>query len=338
LDNVFDLEEERLKDEITRRDAKKVLIQLPEGLKDEGFRLAKAAEEAGAIPIISADPCYGACDLPLCEAETLGVDLIFHYGHTKKPYNTKAKQPIIYIEARCKLDVKDVLTEALEYLDQYDKVGLVTVVQHIHTLDYARALLNKAGKTVMVGDAGRLEYPGQVIGCDYSNAEAISRDVEVFLFIGGGRFHALGLALSTLKPVVVADPYQRRSYILPQEDVNKTIKRRWMEISQAKRVRLFGVIVGLKSGQKALRSALKIRQYLKDSGREASLLAMREITFGALRNFPSIEAFVNTACPRISIDDVSFERPVLTIPETLVMLNKRRWEDLIKGGWFRKDV
>ncbi|TEU04976.1 diphthamide biosynthesis enzyme Dph2, partial [Candidatus Bathyarchaeota archaeon] len=37
---TFELEEKRLKEEILKRGSKRVLIQLPEGLKQEGSRLA----------------------------------------------------------------------------------------------------------------------------------------------------------------------------------------------------------------------------------------------------------------------------------------------------------
>ena len=65
---TFDLEEKRIIDEIDQRKAKRVLIQLPEGLKAECCRLAAIVEKAGAIAIISADLCYGACDLATLEA------------------------------------------------------------------------------------------------------------------------------------------------------------------------------------------------------------------------------------------------------------------------------
>jgi len=55
MEDIFDLEEERLKEEIRRRGARRVLIQLPEGLKSKALRLAKIVEETGALPIISAD-------------------------------------------------------------------------------------------------------------------------------------------------------------------------------------------------------------------------------------------------------------------------------------------
>ena len=72
----FDFEEERIKQEITKLCAKRVLLQLPEGLKPEAPKIAKSLERAGVLVIISADPCYGACDIAVGEAEDLGVDLI----------------------------------------------------------------------------------------------------------------------------------------------------------------------------------------------------------------------------------------------------------------------
>ena len=56
----FDFEESRLKTEISKRKPKVVLLQLPEGLKSAAIRITKIVEEAGALPIVSADPCYGA--------------------------------------------------------------------------------------------------------------------------------------------------------------------------------------------------------------------------------------------------------------------------------------
>ena len=88
----FDFEEERIKQEIAKLGAKRVMLQLPEGLKPEGPRLAKIVEKNGALPIISADPCYGACDVAVSEAEGLGVDLIVHFGHAKLAKHTAIRE------------------------------------------------------------------------------------------------------------------------------------------------------------------------------------------------------------------------------------------------------
>jgi 2-(3-amino-3-carboxypropyl)histidine synthase len=44
---------------------------------------------------------------------------------------------------------------------------------------------------------------------------------------------------------------------------------------------------------------------------------------------------VNTACPRISLDDASrFNKPVLTTNEASVVVGELSWEELCKEGLF----
>jgi 2-(3-amino-3-carboxypropyl)histidine synthase len=334
--SAFYLEEDTLKSEIERRKPQRVLIQLPEGLKAEGPRLARIVEKEGALAIISANPCYGACDLPVQEAESLGVDLLVHFGHS--PMATQPRVPTIYIEAKAEVSTKEAVNKAIPHLKNWRNLGLATTVQHVDMLSEARELLIKAGKSVAIGDAGRLKYAGQVIGCDYSNAQAIREDIEAFLFIGGGKFHAIGLGLATSKPVVVADPYEKKAYSIDNE-VQRIIKQRWAIISEAEKAENFGVLIGLKSGQKRLDKALQIMEKLKNKGKHVFLLALTEITPNRLMQFPTIDAFVNTACPRVSLDDASkFIKPVLTIEETMVFLREKSWENLCQKGWFASEA
>jgi len=328
----FDFEEERIKTEIAKLGAKRVLLQMPEGLKQEGPRLAKIIEKTGALPIISADPCYGACDLATAEAESLGVDLIVHFGHSKLMKHEHV--PTVYVEARATITVVEVLEKAIPLLSKYGKIGLATTVQHVQTLDEARELLVRAGKTVVVGDAGRVTYSGQVTGCDYSNVRSVVNGVDAFLFIGGGRFHALGIALSTSKPTIIADPYENKAYSI-NEDAQKVLKQRYACIEEAGHAKTFGVLIGLKIGQKRFNEALKIKETAEKIGKTAFLFAAKELSPEALMNFPSVDAYVNTACPRIALEAPSkFLKPVLTTNEFMVVAGETSWENLLKNGLF----
>jgi 2-(3-amino-3-carboxypropyl)histidine synthase len=85
--------------------------------------------------------------------------------------------------------------------------------------------------------------------------------------------------------------------------------------------------------QKHLEEALQAKEKLEEDGKTVNLLAAREITPEVLMEFPSIDAFVNTACPRISLDDIArFKKPVLTTNETLVVVGRLSWEELCKKG------
>jgi 2-(3-amino-3-carboxypropyl)histidine synthase len=332
---TFDLEEQRLIKEVKRRGSKLVLIQLPEGLKPQGPRLAEVIEKTGATAIILADPCYGACDLAEEEAETLGADLLIHFGHSPLPLTSKlCHVPMVPVEARAKLNLKAALKKTLPLIKSWKRIGLVTTVQHADRLNDAREVLIAAGKRVVIGKAGRLSHAGQVMGCDFGNAQAIAEDVDAFVCVCGGRFHAVGVALATSKPTVVGDPYEGRAYSVDM-DADRVRKQRWVSIQEAARGQRFGILIGLKSGQKRLERALQISRKLRLETKKPTLLAIREVTPESLLQYPSIDAYVNTACPRISLDDSTrFKKPVLTVNEALVVTGEISWEQLLRKGWF----
>ncbi len=328
----FDFEEERIKQEINKLSAKRVLLQMPEGLKPEAPKLAKIIERCGALAVISADPCYGGCDIAVSEAEDLGVDLIVHFGHAKMVKHEPV--PTIYVEARATLTLDKAVEQSLPLLRNYTLIGLATSVQHLHTLNIAREILTRAGKTVIVGDTGQIAYPGQVSGCNYSNAKSIANEVEAFLFVGGGMFHALGIALNTYKPTFIADPYDNRAYSINVE-AQKILKQRFAIIQEAKNCKKFGIFIGLKPGQKHLDKALYVKELAEKNGKTAYLLAAREINPETLLEFPSIDSYVNTACPRVSLEATGkFQKPVLTVNEFKVVCGESSWENMLRKGLF----
>ncbi len=328
----FDFEEERIKQEITRLGATRVLLQMPEGLKPDAPRIVEIIEKQGALSIISADPCYGACDIAVNEAQSLGVDLIVHFGHAKLVLQEKI--PTIYIEARATVAVKEAVEKSLPILGKYKIIGLATTTQHLDTLKQTRAMLVKAGKTVIVGNCGQLSYPGQVIGCNYSNVKSVADEVDAFLFVGGGMFHALGIALSTSKPTIIADPYDNRAFSI-NDEAQKILKQRWACIQEARNAKTIGVLVGSKPGQKHFEQALSVKELAKKHEKTAYLLIAKEIVPETLLEFPSIDAYVNTACPRISLEaPQKFSKPVLTIDEFMVTMDEVSWENLLKKGLF----
>ncbi len=79
----YDLEIERVVSEIKNQKAKRVLIQLPDGLKPISTDIVEALnEQVRAEILIWFGSCFGACDIPLAEAEKLGIDLIIQFGHS----------------------------------------------------------------------------------------------------------------------------------------------------------------------------------------------------------------------------------------------------------------
>src|SRR6266498_2067392 len=124
--SMFDLEENKLLAEITGRGARRILIQLPDGLKNEGARLAGLVRErTGAEVFVSATPAWGACDLSLDAAARLKADLLVHYGHNEFLRDGSNGIPVLYIPAKSKHEVLPVVEKAVPLL-QGKTVGLAT--------------------------------------------------------------------------------------------------------------------------------------------------------------------------------------------------------------------
>lgn len=65
------------------------------------------------------------------------------------------------------------------------------------------------------------------------------------------------------------------------------------------------------------------------SGKEVDLLTVDELNADQLDNLP-YEGYVNTACPRLSIEDqMKFRTPLLLPSEALIACGKLKWENTI---------
>ena len=92
----YELELDKIISAIKKQNAKRVLIQLPEGLKQYGPSIIKELEkmlgDKSKVKIfIWMGSCFGACDVPL-EAESLGIDLIVQFGHSAWKFEKEQKK------------------------------------------------------------------------------------------------------------------------------------------------------------------------------------------------------------------------------------------------------
>ncbi len=79
----YNLELEKIINEIKKQKAKTVLLQLPDGLKPKATEIVNEIEsKTSSKCFIWMDTNFGACDLPL-GIEKLKIDLLVHFGHNK---------------------------------------------------------------------------------------------------------------------------------------------------------------------------------------------------------------------------------------------------------------
>ena len=320
--SMYDMDLDKVIRKINSKDAQTVGLQFPEGLKMQATKIAREIEaQSDATVIISGDPCFGACDVSDYKMKG-SVDLIVHYGHTPLPL--KYEVPTVFIEAFSKIDIKKDLEKSLENLKEYSRIGLVTTTQHLHLLNEAKDFLEDNGKEVILGSSPSTRK-GQVLGCNFSSIKDL--DVEVFLFIGSGNFHPLGINLFSNTPVLALDPYN--SEIRPMDEyADRILRIRFARITKARSAKKWGILVSSKEGQYRMKLAKEIKKTLEDSKMEAYIILVDNVTPDVLLSYLDLDAFVVSACPRIAIDDSQmYKKPLLTPQELEIVLNKREWEN-----------
>lgn len=287
-----------------------VALQAPEGLKRELAAVADALRDEGYLVVISGDPCYGACDPAL---ETLAyADILVHLGHTPIHDDDRILfEPVV-------LDLPLPPLDSVLQLITTDTIGLISTAQHAASLPRLADELQKHGIAAVISDPSpRTPLPGQVLGCTYAAARCAGADE--LLYFGSGVFHPIGAGIATGRRVVTLDPFTGAAGVVETE---RLLRKRFGVIEKARLADRFGILVSPKSGQNRMRLA----EELINHHPRADIILLREITPDQLLNL-GYPCYVNTACPRLALDDqIRFPVPVLSPAEFEILCGIRDWE------------
>jgi len=203
----------------------------------------------------------------------------------------------LFVTAKSNLDVDVVKKVRFE-----GRLGLLTTAQHLHKLHEIKKLLPNS------------VIAGQVVGCDVSNAKRVANKVDAFLFVGSGRFHPLQVALETGKRVLTADPYTGIVGEVTKEEIEERKRKERIGYTAFLNADTIGILVSIKPGQYALKKAERLKKRLEAKGKRAFIFLFDTLDFTQLENFPDVQCWVNTACPRMAIEDFEkFSKPVVNI-------------------------
>lgn len=308
------------------------MFNAPDGLLRETRLIAQELESNfGLQAIVIADSTYGSCDTVDVDAQRLGADVAFHVGHN---VTVKKFGKITYsIDATDDVSFLSVAKKTSELLKEkgVKVAGLATFAQHIAELPKVSKVLEENGISALVGKGMGQLHDGQIFGCEFYPAFNIRDKVEVMLLLGQSMFHALGLGLSTGKPTYLLDPYLNE-VVDVSSLAEERLKKAVLSVYKAREVSRFGVIIGLKEGQMMTDESVRLKKELERFGKSVQLIALREITAERISALTDIEAFVQTGCPRISVDGYNFGKPVLSVPQTDALLK------LLAGEEVRMDI
>lgn len=212
----------------------------------------------------------------------------------------------LFIESKFKgkIDLNKIYIEKLP-----KKIGLITTVQFADYIKKIKNFLEKNNKQIFTAK-GNQKHPAQILGCDITAAEKIKNKVDAFLYMGDGKFHPLGLAMKTNKDVFCFNPFNNYFSKIKKDEINnykKTMKIKKIRFLSAENI---GILVSTKPGQNKLKKAVEIKQRLEKKHKKCYIFCFDTLNPDELENFPFIEFWVNTACPRIEEDSkviINFE-------------------------------
>lgn len=309
--------------EIKKRKAKNVLLQFPEGLKTKAEEIALEIEKKSKCnAIIDIDPCFGACDIPESEAKKLKCDLIVHFGHVEF---SKTKFPTIFVPLKYKLE-KGKLEQAGKKLAEFlleknlKKIALCTTIQYIDFLEPLKKELGKNKISALIGKGIKVRN-GQLLGCNFSAVKSVESKVEAVVFLGDGKFHLKIACFGSKKPLYSMNFSSMEIGDFSSEH-DSFLRKRFALVEIAKSAKVFGIMVSTKSFQNRISTALELKKQIEKSGKKAIIVAGDLLKPEFLLGI-KFDCLVDTACPRIALDDsINFKVPVLTPNELDVVLGQ----------------
>lgn len=327
---------------IRKHGATRVALQMPEGLLLFACTIADILETfcSGIETAIMGDVTYGACCIDDFTARALGCDLLVHYAHSCLIPVDVTKIKTLYVFVTIGIDEKHLTDTLVRNFSPGKHVALVGTIQFNAAIHGTKEELEKAGLKITIPQIAPLSK-GEVLGCTSpripSSVSSEKEGVDALVYVGDGRFHLESAMIQNPKlPAYRYDPYSRK---FTRETYNHqelhTLRRD--AISTAKRAKKFGLILGTLGRQGNPNTLSNLENRLKELQTPYVILLLSEIFPGKLKLFEDVDAWVQVACPRLSIDwGYAFPKPLLSPYEATIALGLRK-EDWNEERGYRMD-
>jgi 2-(3-amino-3-carboxypropyl)histidine synthase len=214
---------------------------------------------------------------------------------------------------------KEMITLPEEFLSQLPKkVMLFLNIQLHHQYEPIKKQLEAKGIEVVTSRPKHSWHDGQLLGCGIEKWEL---GQEAFVYVGDGFFHPSALLFNNTESVYQYDPKTEKIKILTKDDLQQVLRAKKGGLATFYTSKNIGVIITTKYGQQRMQPAFKLEEKFPD--KTFYYLLGDTIDFSKLEDFPFIQCYINTACPRISDDHSKMPRPCINIEDIAEL--KMRW-------------
>jgi diphthamide biosynthesis enzyme Dph1/Dph2-like protein len=213
---------------------------------------------------------------------------------------------VFFIDSKYKGNV--LLTkQAISKCKEYNSIALYASVQFTGKLNKLIVQLKKQNINVIISKPDRATEKSQILGCDvfYKNLN-LSKEPDAFLYVGDGNFHPNALVFAqkdnvSFKPIICFNPINKELKIIDSYDF-KMYRGALMKFLTSENI---GVFVSTKQGQQQYLQCKQLEKiYSVKTGKNFYYFISDSFNKNELENFCFIDCWVNSACPRISYDDI----------------------------------
>ncbi|KAJ3045907.1 Diphthamide biosynthesis protein 1 [Rhizophlyctis rosea] len=310
----------------------KAIEQFPEGLLMFALVISDILESfANVETLVMGDVTYGACCIDDFTARGLECDFMIHYGHSCLVPVDVTLIKTLYVFVDIGIDTTHFVETVRHNFEAGAKLVFVATVQFLTALQSAKQSLSHE-YTITIPQSKPLS-PGEILGCTAPKLD----NNDALVYLGDGRFHLEAIMIAN--PTLVAyryDPYSKK-FTRERYDHKEMQSIRKHAIEIAKGAKRWGIILGTLGRQ----GSPKVLQYLENQLLQRSVpytvVLLSEIFPSKLAQFSDVEAWVQVACPRLSIDwGYAFSTPLLTPYEAAVVVGSVEWQERYPMDFYAK--
>ena len=326
---------------IKKQNAKRVALQMPEGLLIYSLIIADILEQFCEVEtIVMGDVSYGACCIDDYTARSLDCDFIVHYAHSCLVPIDITLIKVLYIFVTINIDETHLIKTIRRNFSKNSKIATFGTIQFNPTIHAIKdKLANDEEKPIYTIPPQIMPLSkGEVLGCTSQRLD--KEEIDAMIYVGDGRFHLESAMIHNPEiPAYRYDPYSRK-FTREYHDQKQMIKVREDAITTASKAKKIGLILGALGRQGNVNTLSNLETELTKSGKTVVKIILSEIFPQKLSMFDDIDAFIQVACPRLSIDwGYAFNKPLLTPYEAMVMMeNDKMWnENYYPMDYYAKD-
>ena len=316
--------------------AKRVALQFPEGLLMYACVIGDLLEGAtGVDVVVMGDVTYGACCVDDYTARALGADLLVHYGHSCLVPVSETSIPVLYVFVSIGVDAAHFAATVAANWNPDARLALVATIQFVNSLKAAiLTLQDECGFANLFVPQAKPLSPGEILGC---TSPKLPQGIEGIVYLADGRFHLESIMIANPKiPAFQYDPFTRK---ITEETYAHAgmMDARQGAIQAAQGAEVYGLILGTLGRQGSPAILAYLENLLTSSGKRYVTVLLSEIFPAKLAAMSDVGAWIQIACPRLSIDwGEAFAAPILNPYEAAVALGATQWAEQYPMDYYSK--